>query len=53
MANLNDAFSYVRVSDGAITHVSAAVWTELDCEPSVLPATLAQLGTRLDDTTFD
>ena len=53
MSNLNDAFSHLRVTAGAITHVSDAVWTELDCEQGSLPTTLAQLGTRLDDTTFD
>ncbi len=53
MSNLLDAFPYLRVLDGAIIHVSAAVWNELGCEPRAMPAALDQLGTRLDDTTFD
>ena len=53
MSNLLDAFPYLRVTAGAITGVSAAVWDELDCPPRELPALLADLGTRLDDTTFD
>ncbi len=53
MLNLSETLSHLRVLDGAITHVSAAAWDELDCEPQAMPATLAQLGTRLDDTTFD
>ena len=53
MSNFRDALSYLRVLDGAITHVSPAVWDELDCEPRAMPTTLAQLGKRLDDTTFD
>ena len=53
MSNLSDALSHVRVVGGRITHVSPAVWTELDCAPGALPSTLEGLGTRLDDTTFE
>jgi diguanylate cyclase (GGDEF)-like protein len=53
MSNLIDSFAHLRVSGGTITHVSTAVWQELDCEQRDLPDRLSQLGTRLDDTTFD
>lgn len=53
MSNLSEALAHLRVNDGVITHASAAVWDELDCERSELPTLLAALGTRLDDTTFD
>lgn len=53
MSNLHDTLPLLRVVDGTIAHTAAAVWDELDCEPTTMPARLEQLGTRLDDTTFD
>ncbi len=53
MSNLVDAFPYIRVSGGAITGATTALWDELDCPPRELPAMLVDLGTRLDDTTFE
>ncbi len=53
MSKLSDAFPYLVVSDGALTYASPAVWDELDCAPCAVPARLDQLGTRLDDTSFD